>query len=228
MMRFRGLTALALAFAASATACSSSSGGSGTPTKFACASQSPTSTTSTNQACTSCEESMCVSEATAAYGSGYTSGDFSGGACASLINCIAGCQCTDSACFQNCTASMECTNALQAGESCSNQKCSSHCGSLTPVPVIGDDGGTMVTGSDAGTSGGGPTGACNMGASNLCVTGLSISACSSAGGTLMSTCPSAGLAGCCTSSNIETCFYAPLTAMDAMAACTSGTFSTAP
>ena len=46
----------------------------------------------------------------------------------------------------------------------------------------------------------------------------------------MTSCPTAGLVGCCTISGIETCFYAPQTASTAMMACTAeiGTFSTEP
>ena len=195
---------------------------------FACADRNPTS--SPNQACTSCVESMCAAEATSAYGSGYTSGNYGGGACGSYVNCVAKCTCNDLTCFENCgPPSTACNNALMAGQSCGSQKCSSQCGPTT-VGGSGDDGGTVVVlpSTDASAGGGGPTGACNMGSSNICISGIDVNTCSAAGGTLMSTCPSAGLAGCCTSSGIETCFYSPLTASDAMAACKNGTFSTAP
>ncbi len=226
MIGFRGLTALALACAASAMACSSSSGGSsGTPTKFACADMSPTAMTSQDQACNSCISSMCSSEATTAYGSGFASGDYGGGVCGGYINCIAACACNDTMCLEKCgLPDSTCQSALQAGENCSDQKCSSPCGSSTVIGG-GDDGGTsVVIGSDAGT-GGGTTAACDESAQGFCIEALPSNDCGSAGGTITTSCPSAGLVGCCDSSGIKTCFYPPLTAAEAMQAC-MGTFTT--
>src|SRR5579859_1283975 len=121
MIGYRGFTALALACAASAIGCSSSSGSSGTPTKFACSSQNPMS----NQACTSCGESKCSSEATTAFGSGFASGDLGGGACGSYFTCEAACACNDLKCVENCgPPSGACNNALGAVEGCTAQNCS--------------------------------------------------------------------------------------------------------
>jgi hypothetical protein len=92
----------------------------------------------------------------------------------------------------------------------------------------GEDAGPVAV-MDAGTTGtGGPTGACYMGAANLCMTGATITTCSAAGGTTMSTCPEAGLAGCCTTAGTETCYYTPTTTATAMAMCSSGMFSQSP
>lgn len=92
----------------------------------------------------------------------------------------------------------------------------------------GEGGGTMIPPSTDASTSGGATAACYMGSTNTCVSPLDVNACSAAGGTLMSTCPSAGLAGCCTTGKSETCLYAPLKASDANAACTNGMFSTSP
>jgi hypothetical protein len=227
MMGFRGFTAVALACAASAIGCSSSSDSA--PTKFACADEDPMAMTSADQACTSCVESMCASEATNAYGSGFASGNYGGGACGSYVSCIAGCACNDTSCLGKCGApSQTCQTALQAGETCSDQKCSSPCGSTSVV--ISDDAGTSSGGSGgASGSGGSGQGACDESAQGICISGgLTASECSTAGGTTMTSCPSAGLVGCCTIAGLEECFYAPQTAANAMQACTAqmGTFST--
>jgi hypothetical protein len=221
------LTALAIACAASAIACSSSSGSgsSGSATKFACASQQPTAMMmSTSQACSSCFESMCSSQLSNAYGPGYASGDF-GGACGSSIDCTAPCACGDTACISKCTPSMDCVSAEAALAGCF-LNCASQCGLPTMMGTGGDGGGTVSPPIDAST-GGGATAACYLGSSNTCLSPLDVNTCSANGGTLMSTCPSAGLAGCCTTGPTETCLYATTASM-AMAACTSGTFSTSP
>lgn len=80
------------------------------------------------------------------------------------------------------------------------------------------------SGSSSGT-------ACNQSGSGLCIQkGYTSSLCTEGGGTPVSTCPTTGLAGCCTISGIEECEYSPATASDEMAGCTQagGTFSTTP
>ncbi|HTB74888.1 MAG TPA: hypothetical protein VK762_16680 [Polyangiaceae bacterium] len=220
MIGFRGLTALALACAASAMACSSSSSSS-TPTKFACADMNPMGMQ--DQACTSCVTSMCSSEAMTAFGSGVASGDYGGGVCGSYETCNAACGCGDTNCITACGApSTSCEMALEAGASCADQKCSSVCGSS--IVVSDDGGGFMPIGSDAGT-GGGTTAACDESAQGFCIEALPSNDCGTVGGTITTSCPSAGLVGCCDSSGVKTCFYPPLTMADAMQAC-MGTFTT--
>jgi hypothetical protein len=185
--------------------------------------------TSTNQGCSSCVASMCGSENAAAYGPGYASGDISGGACGSYITCIAACACNDVMCFTNCgQPSSDCTNAGFTAGNCAAQKCASQCGGPMMGGGTGEDGGTVISPSTDASTSGGATAACYMGSTNTCLSPLDVNTCSAAGGTLMSTCPSAGLAGCCTTGASETCLYAPLTASQAMAACKNGTFSTSP
>ncbi len=223
MIGFRGLWALALACAAS-VACSSSSGsgGGGTPTKFTCASDNPMTTMASDQACTSCVESNCGSQLSAAYGSGFASGDLGGGACSGFITCIAACACDDLTCFEKCTPSSDCQTAGQAAATCQSSKCSV-CGS---TPGGGDDSGTVV-GDDGGSTGTGTgaTGACSM--SGICLEGITASECSSSMGSAAASCPTDGLVGCC-SGTIKSCYYAPQTASTAMQICstTGGTFST--
>jgi hypothetical protein len=225
MIGLRGLTALALACAASAMACSSSSDGGGSPTHFACADNNPMNSSS-DQACTSCAESNCGAEFSKAFGSGYASGNVNGGTCASFVNCIAACACNDTSCVLACSPSADCQTDIQAQVTCEGQKCASQC-----AGAAGDDGGPIVGDTDGGAigTGGGATGACDMSASGVCIAGLPASDCSMAGGTTMTSCPTAGLNGCCKASGIETCFY-QLTASDVMMACSaeSGTFSTSP
>jgi hypothetical protein len=226
MIGLRGLTALALACAASAMACSSSSGG-GSPTHFACADNNPMNNAS-DQACTSCTESNCGAELSKAFGSGYASGNVSGGTCSSYVSCIAACACNDTSCVLACKPSADCQTDIQAQVTCEGQKCSSQCGGGT-----GDDGGgSIVVGSDDGSTGtGGPTGACFTSAVGVCIGGgLTASECSQAGGTTMSKCPAAGVVGCCTVAGLESCFYSPETTDTVMMSCTSnmGTFSAQP
>jgi hypothetical protein len=63
--------------------------------------------------------------------------------------------------------------------------------------------------------------------SGICLEGITASECTSSMGTAAASCPTAGLVGCC-SGTLKSCYYAPLTASDAMQACsaTGGTFST--
>jgi hypothetical protein len=207
MIGFRALSALALACAASAVACSSSSGsgsGGGTPTKFACATDNTMSTA--DQSCISCVQSNCGSEYSDAFGSGWASMNFSGGACGSFITCIAGCACDDTACDEKCVGdggaltTGPCATAETNATNCQTQKCSSQCPTTSP----GDDGG----GADFDAS------------------ALANSVCVVESGT---TCPTANLSGCCKITAGEACFYAPtFTASDAMQECSAenGTFST--
>src|SRR5580658_2057848 len=93
-----GMTA---AGAIAAAACSSSS--TGGACTFACASNNPMESMQSNNACSSCVESMCGSQGSDAFGSGWTSGDLcGGGACASLETCSAACACSDTTCMANC------------------------------------------------------------------------------------------------------------------------------
>ena len=226
MIGFRGLWALALACAAS-VACSSSSGSGATPTHFACADANPTMMASSEPNCVPCIQKNCNSQATAAFGSGYASLDIGGGACGSYLTCLAGCACGDATCGMKCGAmpSMDCVNAEAAIETCEDQSCASECGSTV---TTGDDGGTVIsTGDDGGGTGTGTgaTGACSM--SGICLEGITASECTSSMGTAAASCPTTGLVGCC-SGTLKSCYYAPLTASDAMQACsaTGGTFST--
>jgi hypothetical protein len=225
MIGLRGLTAVALACAASAMACSSSSDGGGSPTHFACSDNNPMTQTSSDQACTSCAESNCGAEFSKAFGSGYASGNFSGGTCASFVNCIAACACNDTNCVLGCTPSADCQTDIEAQGTCEAQKCGSQCGG-----AAGDDGGVIVGDTDGGTTGSGASGACFTSTVGICLSGIPAAQCGQAGGTTMSKCPSAGVVGCCTVSTIESCFYSPQTADMVMSDCMSemGTFSTQP
>ncbi len=229
MIGLRGLTALALACAASAmAACSSSSDSGGSPTKFACAANNPMAQSSSDMACTSCSESNCGAQFSAAFGSGYASGNFGGGSCASYVNCLAACPCNDVNCALGCAPSSACQTDLGAESMCTDQKCASQCGGGIGG---GDDGGGTVIDTDGGTGGtGGSTGACDeSAAAGVCLaTGLPAADCTQAGGTTVTSCPTADLVGCCTMSGIKTCFYSQsgLTTAQAMQACGSGTFST--
>jgi hypothetical protein len=114
-----------LAAIAGAAAC----GGNGT--QFACAADSPQADGS---GCNQCVESSCGSVASAAYGSGWQSSNFSGGACASYIECASGCACSATSCFENCAAMMtpECAAALENVSECLDaSNCNSACTSVT-------------------------------------------------------------------------------------------------
>jgi hypothetical protein len=110
---------------------------------------------------------------------------------------------------------------------CEIPNCDKQCG--TPSGG-GDDGGGTAIGSDGGggSSGGGQTGACYTSASGLCLSGVAAAGCTG-GSMFMTSCPTAGLVGCCTTSTGETCYYMGMTS-DVMATCTmkNGTFSTQP
>jgi hypothetical protein len=176
---------------------------------------------SANDACTKCVESSCGSQVTAAYGSGFASGNISGGACGGFITCAANCACDDTTCAENCVGKLDmaCQSAEEAAGSCIDAKCS---------VCNGDDAGTATPPADSGSSSSGSGSACNTGDGLCFQTGYPASACAQLMGTSMSSCPTAGLLGCCKMSGLEECFYAPQTATTAMGVCSdeSGTFST--
>jgi len=233
MIGLRSLAGFALASVASfSAACSSSSGSGATATKFACANNSSMSPMAANSACTSCVESNCNAEVTGAYGSGFASGDLSGGACGSFFTCIAPCACNDTTCSQKCESSLtspSCSSALQTAGACIASKCTacSNSSSSGGASSGGSSSGTSSGGSSGGTSTGG---ACdNSASSGTCFQkGFPASQCTGTTGMPVSSCPTANLVGCCTIGTIEDCAYPPLTASDEMMACTQGggTFST--
>src|SRR5262249_34813557 len=76
-------------------------------------------------ACESCVESHCDSQAQACYGSGYKSGNFSG-PCAPFITCVSQCNCGDTTCQSGCFGKL--TNDCQScGMTFSNCEMSSGC-----------------------------------------------------------------------------------------------------
>jgi hypothetical protein len=240
MIGMRSLAALALASVASFTAaCSSSSGSGGSATTFACADNQSMTPSSADSACISCVQSHCSSQATAAYGSGYADENFSGGACGSYITCIAPCACNDTACAEKCATALEsntaCQMASETAGTCIDANCSTQCNAGSSSggtsSSSGSSGGTTTSSSSGTSSGSGSGGACNQSSSSLCIQkGEGGSLCTEGGGTPVSTCPTAGLAGCCTISGIEECDYSPETASDVMMGCTEagGTFSATP
>jgi hypothetical protein len=189
MIGVRSFAVVLLAVAAPLVACSSGNGAS--KTTFACASNSPTS--SENSAESACIQSKCSSQATAALGPDWASGDVAGGSCASFIGCIAKCGCDDTACFTNCGmgASAQCQKDEEAFGACDEANCEGG--------TNGDDGGGSPTVTGDGGIG-----------SEICVIENG------------SSCPTANLSGCCTLEGIEECDYPPITAADGMQACTGG------
>jgi hypothetical protein len=189
MIGFRGLAALGLACAASALACGSASsstgssqdgnssggGSAGTPTKFACTTENPMA--SADQVCISCAESNCNSQYVAAFGSGYASFDFGGGACGALITCIAACACNDTQCILNCPqASSDCMAAEDAANACDTQNCPT-CGTATSSSgSSGSSGGSSSSGgvsSSSGSSSGGST-VTGWGSATTCQAGAGV------------------------------------------------------
>jgi hypothetical protein len=80
--------------------------------------------------CLSCAKSSCDSQASAAWGSGYSTGDFcSGGACGSFMACMNGCK-ADSKCEDGCAAKMDatCKPAFDASNACIASSCQKQCG----------------------------------------------------------------------------------------------------
>jgi len=79
--------------------------------------------------CDKCMTSKCDAEARAAFGNGYMSGNFTGGACADLMTCMTKCDCSDSGCQMGCAASPPeaCKQAAEAMETCQSANCASLC-----------------------------------------------------------------------------------------------------
>ena len=73
---------------------------------------------------TECTEAQCDAESQRLPRRDYASGNFSGGACEDLMNCVKDCDC-DSSCTQGCfgQASSECTQCFLDLTSCTNGNC---------------------------------------------------------------------------------------------------------
>ena len=200
----------AIAGAAAVFACSSSSGGGGAS---ACLQSS------TSSACYSCTQQNCGSELSNAES-----------ACSDYLNCVcAGGSfnaCNEQSCSSKITSG--CASALQ-NSSCS--ACTSQCSSGGQTCSSSSSGGGSGGGSggSSGSSSGGGTGFCQS--TSVCISGLSSSTCSTEGGTLVASCSTTNLVGCCkfSGSSLEECYYAG-TASSLQSACTqsNGTWSTSP
>jgi hypothetical protein len=176
--------------------------------------------------CTSCLQGSCNAEASSAFGSGFTSGDFSGGACASYLDCAANCAC-DQRCILACTPDSACQGAIMTFSTCQEAHCASAC---------------STQGSGSSSSGGTGTVdvACYTASSFECVVAaepaVAASAaqmgCTQAGGVASDTCPTSGLLGCCGIASSKICYYqgGSVDAATAQMQCMQGggTWSTTP
>jgi hypothetical protein len=64
----------------------------------------------------------CASNWQACYGANFTSGDYTGGSCATYMACVRGCGC-NTTCLQGCSADSACTSCLSDAQSCSRVAC---------------------------------------------------------------------------------------------------------
>lgn len=117
---------------------SSTNGGSSSGFKN-CPSQS-TCTQADSDAYLKCTSAKCGTQYSKCYGSGYASGDFSGGACQTYIACTQKCDCNDSTCTQKCglpdQACISCFQEIAAcvkSSGCEEPACAtSDAGTTTP------------------------------------------------------------------------------------------------
>jgi hypothetical protein len=236
MTTSRWVGSILVVIAASAVACSSSSGGTGTTAKGdgggggggggSAASCAESLAGQSGTGCSSCVESKCTSQLTAAES-----------ACTALFACICPGGTFSESLIAGCQSEAEegsCSTAGEALSSCTNSNCASVCGSS-------GGGGTDA----GGTSGGSMNVACTVGteASSLsCTVHFTTAAnvamekmmeCMEINGSVSTECPatenSVALTGCCTSTEEmdEECYYNGDATGDATA-CTmgGGTWST--
>ncbi len=129
-IRLSRLIPAVLAAAVTTVACgSSATSGSATMTTFVCPETDPTSPQ--NSACRSCASSQCNSDLTTAFGSDWASDEYAG-TCASYVECIARCGCSDGTCVTNCfgAVSGDCMSALSGVSTCFSQLCGTPCNPL--------------------------------------------------------------------------------------------------
>jgi hypothetical protein len=224
-MTFIRILPFALLFSLSAAAAcgSKSTGGTGA----SCSSSGAGAGTSDTM-CISCLQTSCSAETSKALGAGFTSGDFSGGACAGYFQCSVGCNC-DQNCILACSADSACEQALMALSTCEEAHCSSACSSHGSNSSSGTTGSTGTTNI-----------ACYVAAEFACsaleepasLANTVKMACTQSGGVASDTCPSSGLLGCCSILTSKTCFYqgSATDAATAQMQCTQGggTWSTTP
>ena len=82
------------------------------------------SLTSDTDPCATCVKSKCDAELKTAYGAGYASGDFTGGACSDFAKCLDACG-TDCTCQNDCSIAPTgtCLSAAQDLQTCAMTKC---------------------------------------------------------------------------------------------------------
>jgi hypothetical protein len=188
-------------------------------------------------ACGSCQTKSCGGELAAAFGEGWAKGDFSGGACQSLMECASACDCSDTACVSGCgVPSAECQDALQKLAACQGTHCTSECSSSS-TSSSSSSGGT-TTGTTTGTI---PTGSVSVSCYNAAEHGcvqtvvpdyaaeVIKNKCVEEGSVASTQCPTGGLIGCCVLFGGTECFYQGIDS-DAQAACAlaGGMWSTTP
>ncbi len=212
--------ALVCGFAAVA-ACSSSNNGSGGGGSGGSCAESLTGTA--GSACGACEQSKCSSQM-----SGIESG------CSDLLSCVCPSGTYNASLVEQCASKAEessCTSASQAMSACVSANCSSECEGTSSSSGGSSSGGSSSGGSSSGGSSSGSSGTtdvafCSVTSQNTCyvfgnnpgetVSGDDENCTAMLGGTVATSCPTAGLVGCClyTSPNDYECFYSGTQATD--------------
>ena len=89
----------------------------------------------TAQDCADCMTTKCDSAYQACLGAGYKTGNYSGGACQTYMDCVTACDCSDSACYEGCSdkigkdMSDPCLSCLVNNlGSCEMANCAAECG----------------------------------------------------------------------------------------------------
>ncbi len=89
----------------------------------------------TAQDCVNCMTTKCDSAYQVCLGAGYKTGNFSGGACQTYMDCVTTCDCSDSACYDGCSDKLgsdmsdPCLSCLVNDlGSCEMSNCAAECG----------------------------------------------------------------------------------------------------
>lgn len=196
-----------------ATLACSSGGGSGGATSCA---QSAASPGGASSACSSCVEANCGSQI-----SGFESG------CSDYLSCMCPGGAFNASLAQQCQSKAQessCTSAGQGVATCASQQCASACNGGSGS---GSSSGGGSGGSGSSSSGGNQLVGCTFGGF-VCDVGIPAADCTGTSGTVVPSCPTANLVGCCKKTASETCYYAGVTSMQQSCMQSGGTWSTTP
>lgn len=182
--------------------------------------------------CAACAQASCARE-----GSAFQS------RCAAYLECLCGDgQAATTATMTQCASHASdpgCAQAVGALQACEQTSCSALCASLTdgggsdaaaPGDSAADADGGVATVAVSCSNGSGTSMQCALERVVPSAVAQAQQGCAEVGGSSGNTCPTQGLAGCCTLSTGENCYYDPSAAAQRQATCASagGSWSTTP